>query len=224
MVYQFASPIRAVVVDDHASFSRGLQLLFGSVADSPVEVMAITEHAAEAVHLVREHRADVALVDIQMPPPGGLAAIAELRRHVPDCAVIVLSGVEDPEVVVAALRAGAEGYLLKSAEPEHLIPPIRSVLSGMVVVPDWMRTHIGGEPATTGPALPALSDEDVMVLRLLAAGADTASVARQILVSERTAKRTVANLVRRLGVGTRIEAVVLATHAGLIELPGPRPH
>ncbi len=217
MVDRSASPIRVVIVDDHASFSRGLQLLLNSADGTPVDVMDATEDAADAVRLVQQHDAQVALVDIQMPPPGGLAAIEELRAAVPDCAVIVLSGVDDRETAMAALRAGAAGYLLKSAEPEHLIPPIRAVLSGMLVLPDWLRETVLGQTARPNPDLLSLGDDDLAVLRLLAGGADTTAVAKQMLVSDRTAKRMIANVLRRLGVGTRIEAAVLATQAGLIE-------
>lgn len=213
---QIASPIRAVIVDDHVSFSRGLQLLFDTCRDKSIRVLATTEQASEAVCLVKKHDAQVALVDIQMPPPGGIEAISQISRQAPECSVIALSGIESTDVVLEALRAGAAGYLLKSAEPEHLIPPIRAVLSDMLVLPSSLRNSVTTGHGASGLTLPDLTAEDVLILRLLAGGGDTAQIAERILTSERTAKRTIASLLKRLGVGTRTEAAVLATHAGLI--------
>ncbi len=220
MVDQSGNRLPAVIVDDHVTFARGLQLLLNAFPASPLEILAVTDRADQAADVARDHSAAVALVDLQMPPPGGLEAIAALRRVVPGCCVIVLSGLEDPDMAAEAIRTGASGYLLKSSEPEDLVPPIRSVLSGMLVAPEFVRPLLVDRAPVRQPGHPALGDDDLAILRMLADGADTSTVARSILVSERTAKRLIANLLRRLGVGTRIEAAVLAARSGLLDDPG----
>ena len=213
------SPIRVVIVDDHATFGRGLEVLLNTAPGRPVEVKEVVDRPDRAADAVVRHAAQVALVDIQMPPPGGLGAIAAIHARRPECAVLVLSGVEDPATGVAALAAGATGYLVKSAEPEHLVPAIQAAHNAMTVLPSWLRDHLVAADTASAIALPQLDDEAVRVLRLLAAGASTSDVADQIHVSERTAKRVIAALIDRLGVGTRIEAAVLAAHAGLLDPP-----
>lgn len=166
---------------------------------------------------------DPALVDLQMPPPGGMAAIEAIAAGAAQCATIVLSGVDDPVVATAALRAGAQAYLVKSAEPDDLIPAIQSVLANMSVIPNWLREHLVAPPAHARPVLPPLSSDETKLLRLLARGHDTAAIAEQLHVSVRTAKRMISAIVSRLGVKTRVEAAVLATAAGLVVVADPAP-
>lgn len=210
------TPRRVVIIDDHLTFARGLELLLNNTKGNAVEVKALTDDASAAAQIVEQHAAEVALVDLQMPPPGGMAAIASIAERVPGCATIVLSGVEDPEVATAALRAGALAFLVKSAEPEDLIPAILSVLAGMAVMPGWLRDHLINTPEQHRPDLSHLLDEDIQLLQLLADGADTAQIAKALHVSERTAKRMISGTLGRLGVRTRTEAAALATAAGVV--------
>jgi DNA-binding NarL/FixJ family response regulator len=116
-------PVDVVLVDDHPLFSRGLALLLPGVSDGRVRVVGTTDDASAAAALVRRHHADVAVVDLHMPPPGGTRAIAAIRRTDPLVRVVALSGMAEPEDAIEALRAGAAGYLPKTADPETLVRP-----------------------------------------------------------------------------------------------------
>ncbi|MEY2590703.1 MAG: two-component system, NarL family, nitrate/nitrite response regulator NarL [Acidimicrobiaceae bacterium] len=205
-----------VIIDDHKVFSRGLELLLNSEPSQRVEVKATSANAAEAAWLVERHRAAVALVDLQMPPPGGLAAIRAIKERSPETAVIALTGSEELESGLAALRAGVDGYIVKSADPEQLIPPILSVAAGMVVMPDWLRDRLVAEVERPRPDLSHLSTEELSILSMVCEGSDSAQIAQAIHVSERTAKRMLAALLRHMRVTNRIQAAILAAQAGLV--------
>lgn len=209
-------PLAIVVIDDHRVFSRGLELLLNSEARQLVRVAATTADAAEAATLVVEHQARVALVDLQMPPPGGLDALRSIKTASPATSTVALTGLDDVDSGLAALRAGADGYIVKSADPEHLIPPILAVAAGMSVVPSWLRDRLVSEVVRPRPDLSGLSPDELAILQMICEGRETSDIAAAIAVSERTAKRLTAGLLRHLGVANRVQAAVLATRAGLL--------
>src|SRR3954451_19385389 len=130
------SPVDVIVVDDHPLFTRGLSLLLPEVSDGRVRVVGTTDDASAAAALVQRFRADVAVVDVQMPPPGGARAIAAVRRVEPAVRVVAMSGMADEDPAVEALRAGAASFLPKTADPEALVGPLLAVLAGWSVVPE----------------------------------------------------------------------------------------
>lgn len=207
------APIRLVVVDDHPLFVRGLELLLPASTDGRARVVDSTGDAAAAASLVGRTHPDLALVDLHMPPPGGIRAIAAIRRTTPRVRVVAMSGGDDPAPALEALRAGAEGFLPKSSEPEELLPPILAVLDGWAVLPG---------PLLRGLLRPVrnssvdLDSEERRLLRSIAAGRSTVELAEQLHVSERTVKRMTAALLRKLRVSSRAEAAALAGHAGLL--------
>ncbi|MGN9806678.1 response regulator [Micromonospora sp. L32] len=207
------APIRLVVVDDHPLFIRGLELLLPASTDGRARVVDSTGDASAAASLVGRTQPDLALVDLHMPPPGGIRAIAAIRRTTPRARVVAMSGGDDPAPALEALRAGAEGFLPKSSEPEELLPPILAVLDGWAVLPG---------PLLRGLLRPAhsssvdLDSEERRLLRSIAAGRSTVEIAEQLHVSERTVKRMTAALLRKLRVSSRAEAAALAGHAGLL--------
>jgi DNA-binding NarL/FixJ family response regulator len=206
-----------IVIDDHGIFARGLELLLGVASSNRIRVAARTEHASEALDLVRRHRPHVAIVDLAMPPPGGLGAIKEIRRHYPAVRILALSGTECRDDAIAALAAGAAAFIPKSSSPEVLVPPLLSLAAGLSVVPDELLRYLVDltDPASRA-VVSELDDEEVKLWRLVAQGLDSNEIAEQLFVSERTAKRMVASLLRRLGANNRIEAAVLAGRAGLL--------
>lgn len=212
-----ASVVRVVIVDDHQTFSRGLRLLFNAMPSGDFDVVATTEDAAAAARIVADHHAEVALVDLQMPPPGGLHAVAAIKSRCPTTAVLVLTGVDDRTSGTAAFHAGADGYLLKTSSPEELLAPIRSVLSGLKVMPGWLADSLVTK-AGMDPDVSFLTDADRQLLRLLAAGEETAAIARRLFVSERTAKRQIATLLQRLGVDNRLQAAAIAGRCGIADV------
>jgi len=215
--------LTVVLVDDHQLFSRGLELLLNTDPERRVRVLARTEHADRALELVRHHRPRVAIIDLMMPPPGGLAAVREVKRHYPDVRVLALSGNDETGTAIEALRMGADGFLLKSSEPDELVPPLLAMAAGVSVVPaavvaalleSWVRS---GQRAVSD-----LTEEEVSLLQLVAAGLESLEIADRLHVSERTAKQRVATLLRRVGVTTRVQAAALAGRSGLVTVV-PRP-
>lgn len=204
-------------MDDHPLFSRGLALLLPGVSGGRVRVVGTTEDASAAAALVRRHRADVAVVDLHMPPPGGTRAIAAIRRADPMVRVVALSGLAEADAALEALRAGAVGFLPKTADPEALVRPLLAVLDGWSVLPEELLRRLLDQSTPTGEQGVAerLSADERRLWRLVADGAPTVDIATTLHVSERTAKRLVASLLRSLGVSTRVEAAALAGRAGL---------
>lgn len=207
------APIRLVVVDDHPLFVRGLELLLPATTDGRARVVDSTGDASAAASLVGRTQPDLALVDLHMPPPGGIRAIAAIRRTTPRVRVVAMSGGEDPAPALDALRAGAEGFLPKSSEPEELLPPIMAILDGWAVLPGTLLRGLL-RPVRTGSV--DLDDEERRLLKAIATGHSTVEIAEQLHVSERTVKRMTAALLRKLRVSSRAEAAALAGHAGLL--------
>ena len=209
--------LTVVLVDDHQLFSRGLELLLNTDPDRRVRVLARTEHADRALDLVRHHRPRVAIIDLVMPPPGGLAAVEEIKRHYPDVCVLALSGNDDVNSAIGALRTGADGFLLKSSEPDDLIPPLLAMAAGVSVVPPPVISTLVESWTRSGQrAVSDLTPEELDLLRLVAAGLESLEIAERLHVSERTAKQRVAALLRRIGVSTRVQAAALAGRCGLL--------
>jgi DNA-binding NarL/FixJ family response regulator len=210
-------PLSVVLVDDHQLFSRGLELLLNTAPDARVRVVARTEDAGQALDLVRRNRPEVAIIDLAMPPPGGLAAIEAVKRHYPHVRVLALSGTDDVEVAIASLRAGADGFLLKSSEPELLVPPLLTLASGLSVIPRPLLAALLGATRPGQEALSRLSSPERDLLRLIARGLETTEISERLFVSERTAKRMVASLLRRIGASNRVQAAALAGQYGLLD-------
>jgi DNA-binding NarL/FixJ family response regulator len=186
-----------------------------------VRVLARTEDASRALELVRHHQPMVAIIDLVMPPPGGLAAVEEVKRHYPHVRVLALSGNDDVTSAVDALRAGADGFLLKSSEPDELVPPLIALASGVAVVPAPVMNALLDAKASSGETrLAGLCEEDIALLRLVAAGMESIEIAETLHVSERTAKRLVAAVLRRIEVANRVQAAAFAGRAGILEV-GP---
>jgi two-component system nitrate/nitrite response regulator NarL len=210
--------LTVVLVDDHLLFSRGLELLLNTDPESRVRVLARTEDASRALELVRHHRPRVAIIDLVMPPPGGLTAVQEVKRHYPDVHVLALSGNDEVASAVEALRMGADGFLLKSSEPDELVPPLLALASGLSVLPVPVLSALLETWARSGHrAVSDLSDEELELLRLVAAGLESLDIAERLHVSERTGKQRVASLLRRIGVANRLQAAALAGRCGLLE-------
>lgn len=208
--------VAIVLVDDHPLFTRGLELLL--TAAEGVRVIGSTTRAAMAVDLVRRHRPDVAVIDLAMPPPGGLAAIRALRRAHPQTRILALSGLTSPEDHLAALRAGADGFLPKTSEPDDLLHPLLSLVQGVAVMPSSLvRQLVDGAQRPGSDLVDELDDDQRVLWRALAEGQGTEAIAEQWVVSPRTAKRMVAALLRRIGARNRIEAAALAGRSGLLD-------
>ncbi len=211
-------PLVVVVVDDHALFAEGLQLLLSSRSEGRITVAATCTRGDEAAAVVARYRADVVTVDLALPPAGGLAVIREIRRSYPAVKVLALSGTEDLGMAERALRAGADGFVPKTSQPQSLVPPLLAVAAGMrVLSPDLLIALLESSRQPEDGLLERLTEQERSLWTLIALGEETAQIAVDLLVSERTAKRLVSSLLHKLGATNRIEAAALAGRYGLVD-------
>jgi two-component system nitrate/nitrite response regulator NarL len=210
------APIRIAVIDDHPLFTSGLQLLLPEASAGRAQVVATGADAASAGDLVRRHQPDLALVDLHMPAPGGLRAITAIRRAAPRVRIVAISGDDNPEPALAALRAGAEAFLPKTAQARDIVQPLLSILDGWAVLPTDLLTTLLTHAHGIGSPPVTLTDAEHELLLMIAAGAGTTEITLRLHVSDRTAKRLTAALLRKLHVATRAEAAALAGRSGML--------
>lgn len=210
--------IAVVIVDDHELFAQGLALLLSREWGELFTVGGQTTYVEEAADLVASCQADVAIIDLTMPPLGGVAAIRHVKARHPTTRILALSGTDDLGLAEEALRAGADGFLPKTARPEALAGPLWTIAEGLCVVDrtllDALLSSTRRPPSTL---LDSLSDQDLRLWTLLATGMETTDIAARMLVSERTAKRMVAALLHKLGVTNRIAAAAMAGRYRLLD-------
>lgn len=216
-----AAPIRVLVADDQAIIRDGLATVLGLLPD--IEVVGTAADGAEAVRLAVLEHPDVVLMDLRMPVLDGVAATARLRADVPDAAVLVLTTYADDESILAALRAGATGYLTKDAGRAELAAAIRSVARGQATfaaevgatVIAAATTSAATEPVTPAGTLaarfPALTRREAEVLALIVAGLGNPEIATRLFVGVTTVKTHINAIFAKLGVRTRAEAIARAT-------------
>ncbi|MCT2584455.1 response regulator transcription factor [Actinophytocola gossypii] len=215
------APVRLVVVDAQPLFARGLGLLLPAVSNGRVHLVASACRAEEAAGAVRRHRPDLALVDLGLAPPGGLRAIAAIRRTEPAVGVIAMRTHDTYEPALHAVYVGARGVVDKTAEPEELLLPLLAVIDGWSVLPNDVLARLSAEAGGAAREIrDRLDANDHRLWRLLASGRTLVQIAAELHVSERTVKRLTATLLRRLRVTTRAEAAALAGQAGLLSRPG----
>lgn len=213
-------PHVVVIVDDHELFAEGLELLLTRDWGELFVIGGRTTFVEEAADLVGACRADLAIVDLTMPPLGGVAAIRHIKARHPDTRVLALSGSGDPQLAEDALRAGADGFLSKTVRPAALVGPLQAIASGhRVLDPALLDRLLSNVRQPAAELSESLEPADLKLWELLATGMETADIAERMVVSERTAKRMVAALLRKLGVGNRVAAAALAGRSGLLDSP-----
>ncbi len=213
--------IRVILADDHPSVRAGIRLFLER--DPGIEVLAECDDGLEALNLVRRLQPDVAVVDLQMPGLGGLDVIKQARQEDLKSGFIVLTAYDDDPYVFAALRAGAKGYLLKTAGPEELGRAIRMVHAGHPAldpgVAGRVMDMIGVAAGGTGLAEPErLSERELEVLRLAAQGLTNRGIGHELGISERTVHSHLMNVFTKLHVSSRTEAAMKATRLGWIAM------
>jgi DNA-binding NarL/FixJ family response regulator len=206
-------PIRILIVDDHAVVRQGLKMFLAT--DKELEVIGEASNGQEALIRAAELKPDVVLMDLLMPVMDGITAIGQLRRQRPDTEVIALTSVLEDASVTGAVRAGAIGYLLKDTEADELIRAIKAAASGQVQLSPKAAERLMREIRT--PESPEkLTDREIDVLRLLAAGRANKEIANELIIGETTVKTHVSNIMMKLGVSSRTQAALYAVKVGLV--------
>ena len=209
--------IRIVLADDQELLRDGFSMILGGQPD--LEIVGLAADGVEAVEQVREHRPDVALMDIRMPRLDGLDATAQILAEVPGTRVLVLTTFDLDEYVYRALRAGASGFLLKDAPRETLIAAVRSVAAGgSLLSPSITRRLVEtfGAPTSGTERVESLSDREAEVLGLIARGRSNGEIAADLFLSEATVKSHVAHILGKTGCRDRVHLVMLAYDSGLV--------
>lgn len=217
--------IRVALVDDQELVRSGFRAILSAAG---LEVVGEAGDGVAAVDLVERMRPDVVCLDVQMPGVDGLEATRRITRLDLPSAVLILTTFDRDDYLFEALRAGASGFLLKTAGPEQLVEAVRVLAAGDALLsPDLTRRVIARFESAPGPApaaaarpsLPELTDRETDVLRLVAEGLSNAEIAERLVVGEATVKTHVSNLLLKLGVRDRVQAVVQAYRSGFVGLP-----
>jgi DNA-binding NarL/FixJ family response regulator len=203
--------IRVLTVDDHSLLRKGIAALVNAEPD--MKLIAEASNGQEAVESFRLHRPDVTLMDIQMPGFNGIEAINRIQSEFPDARIIVLTTYTGDAQVVKALRAGARAYILKGHVHRELLETIRAVHAGQKRIPPDIAAELA-EHATDDE----LTQREIEVLRLIAAGNSNKLIADQLSIGEATVKSHVTNILSKLGANDRAHAVSIGLKRGIIEL------
>jgi DNA-binding NarL/FixJ family response regulator len=208
--------ISLLIADDHPVVRNGLRGIF--TGDPEFEVLGEAANGVEAVALAVARRPQVVLMDLRMPGGDGVSAIRELRDRLPEIRVLVLTTYGDDADVLAAIDAGATGYLLKDAPREELLRGVRAAADGQSVLSPAVAATLLGRVRAPEPETP-LSPRELEVLRLVAAGRNNREAAADLFISEATVKTHLLHVYAKLGVNDRAAAVAAGYERGLLGNP-----
>ena len=206
-----SAQIRILAVDDHALVREGIAVLVGTQPD--MTLVAEASNGREAIQQFRTHRPDVTLMDLQMPEMNGFDAIGAIRGEFPDAKIIVLTTYKGDVQILRALKAGAQGYLLKNTFHKELVETIRAVHAGRKALSPEASYEIA-EHATDDALTPA----EINVLRLIAAGNANKQIADQLKITEETVKSRVKSILSKLGANDRTHAAMIGLKRGIIKM------
>jgi DNA-binding NarL/FixJ family response regulator len=216
--------INLILADDHAVVRAGTRQLLERQPD--LHVVGEAADGEEAVRLAKELKPHVVVMDVRMPKMSGVEATRRIKQEVPEVAVLVLTAHDDDEYVFALLQAGANGYLLKTAEMEELVKAIRAVAAGQSALDPVVTGKVVAQFAS-GRSLPdvlanvkdeyeGLTEREMEILRLVGKGLTNKDIGQQLYISDRTVQAHLSNIFSKLGVGSRTEAVMYAVRRGWI--------
>jgi DNA-binding NarL/FixJ family response regulator len=215
--------LRVLIVDDHALFRRGLQMVLDAEPD--IEVVGEAGDGHQAVERAQQLMPDVVLMDVRMPRRSGIDAARDLRRLLPHVQIIMLTVSDEEADLYEAIKAGASGYLLKEVSTDEVPEAIRTVVAGQSRISPAMAAKLLTEFATVtrraGGGGPNLTDRELEVLRLVAKGLSNRDISKDLFISENTVKNHVANILDKLHLHSRMEAVMYAVRENLVDLSKP---
>jgi DNA-binding NarL/FixJ family response regulator len=212
-----SSPIRVLLADDHAVVRQGIRQFLEAGGD--IQVLAEAVDGEQALRLVRQHRPDVAVLDIQMPKQSGIEVARAVRSERLPVGILVLTAFDDEPYIRAVLQAGANGYVLKTADADDIIDAVRAVHEGKSVLDPAIARRLMNQLARSSDdvlAVEALTDRELEVLRLTAHGYTNKAIGAQLSISDRTVQGHLAKIYGKLHAASRTEAVMRAVTLGLI--------
>jgi NarL family two-component system response regulator YdfI len=213
--------IRLLIVDDHPVVREGLRAILETAPD--LSLVGEAGDGAEAVRLAEELAPDVVLMDLRMPGVGGIEAIQQIKTRQPGVEVVILTTYEEDDQILAGLRAGARGYLLKDVARDVLFETIRAAHRGELLLPASVADRVVAHLEPPRPVRPeGLSRREVEILGLLVEGAANKQIAARLAIAERTVKAHVTSIFNKLGVDSRTEAVAVAFRNDLVPPGRPR--
>ncbi len=206
-----SAPIRVLAVDDHPLVREGIAGLIGVQPD--MTLVGVAANGREAIQQFRTHRPDVTLMDLQMPEMNGLDALIAIRTESPEARIVVLTTYEGDMQILRAVKAGAQGYLLKNTLHSELLRTIRAVHAGKKSLSPEVSLQIAEHMSDE-----SLTPAEVAVLRLIAAGNANREIGDQLGVTEDTVKGRVKSILAKLGANDRTHAAIIGLKRGIIEL------
>ena len=217
--------IRVLVADDHVLYRRGLELVLGKEPD--IEIVGEAADGAEAIRRAEELLPDVVLMDVRMPRHSGIEACLAIKELVPSTKIVMLTISDEECDLYEAVRAGANGYLLKDVPGEEIADGLRAVQAGQSLISPSMASKLLSEFALMikkheeRPAMPVprLTERELEVLKLVARGRANKAIARELFISENTVKNHVRNILEKLQLHSRIEAAMYAVREKILDLP-----
>ena len=216
--------IRVLIADDQALFRRGLYVVLGT--EDGIEVVAEAENGEEAIEKAQELAPDVVLMDVRMPRVNGIESARQIRADVPTTKILMLTVSDEEDDLYEAIKAGANGYLLKEISVEEVAEAIRAVVQGQSLISPSMASKLlnefnalvkRAEEKQQFPA-PALTSREIEVLRLVAKGMSNREIADDLYISENTVKNHVRNILEKLHLHNRMEAVIYAVRERLLDI------
>lgn len=216
-----SDPIRVLLADDHNVLRQGMAQVLDMQPD--IAVVAQAENGEEALRQVAINRPDIVLMDINMPGMDGVAAARRITANFPETGVIILTMYRRDDYVFEAIKAGANGYLLKEVELDELLDAVRAVARGEAVIDSAIASRVLAEfrrPAPVAEAAePDLAERDIEILRLLAEGLSNQDIADRLYLAEKTVRNRLSGIFRRLHLENRTQAALYAIQEGIAE-PG----
>jgi DNA-binding NarL/FixJ family response regulator len=204
--------LKILAVDDHRLMLDAIRAMLAREED--IDVVAEADTGDKVLPLVGQTGPDVVLLDVRMPGMDGLAVLEQLRERYPSVAVVMLSAIDDPALVRAALERGAAAFVLKHVEPRDLAAAVRQVVGGAIFRPLDLLPASAGSMDEAG-----LSKRELSILEALESGASNAAIAKDLFLAEQTVKFHLTNIYRKLGVSSRTEAVHSAYERSILERP-----
>ena len=210
-------------MDDQELFRRGLTMLLS--VESDIQIVGEAGDGATAAALAAASSPDIVLMDVRMPKLSGIEAITAVRNAAPDARIVMLTVSDEEADLYEAIKGGASGYLLKDASTDEVAQAVRVVADGQSLISPSMAMKLLDEfkqmarTDRSQPATPRLTERELEVLRLVAQGLNNREIARQLFISENTVKNHVRNILEKLQLHSRMEAVMYAVREKLLEIP-----